>query len=185
MIFPIPSALFCSSLFHKEVAQVSTSKKMMRSQQTVLKAAAKTVLNQKLDILRTISQQDYTHFHAPVFNASVGGHIRHSIDHFSILLSQDFTSSAPSIIDYDVRDRQTDIETNRESALMKTSELIDQLDNLFDSYSEMLSIPLSVRFIGDATTGHTYCAPTSLAREVSFVAHHGIHHLGNEREGVL
>ena len=50
---------------------------MLQSQQSVLKAAVKTVLDQKLNILRTISQQDYVHFHAPVFNASVGGHIRH------------------------------------------------------------------------------------------------------------
>lgn len=81
-----------------------------------------------------------------------------------------------------MRDRNTDIETNKDSALLKTSELLTQVEHLFDKSSpNLLHTPLTVRFVGDAVSGETYSAPTSLAREVSFVAHHGIHHLGKRK----
>mmetsp|Transcript_23082 Transcript_23082/g.39040 ORF Transcript_23082/g.39040 Transcript_23082/m.39040 type:complete len:191 (+) Transcript_23082:150-722(+) len=153
---------------------------MLKAQQSVLKAAAKTVLDQKLNILRAVSQQDYVHVHTPHFNASVGGHIRHSLDHFSILLSRDFAAASPlDVVDYDIRDRNTDIETNKDSAIAKTCALLTTLDDMFASPSaaQLMATPLTVRFVGDAASGETYSAPTSLAREMSFVAHHGIHHL--------
>ena len=152
---------------------------MIRTQQKVLQVAARTILEQKVNILKTISQKDYVLFHEDRFKATVGGHMRHSLDHYSALLSHDFSGEVIPVIDYDVRDRQTDVETNRESALGKTTEMIARLADLFDSSPQLLSSPLTVRFIGDAVTGETYNVPTSLAREVSFVAHHGIHHLGN------
>jgi hypothetical protein len=161
---------------------------MRPAQQRVLHAAAKTVLHQKLNILKTVTQQHYTHSLTPLFNASVGGHIRHSLDHYSALLSHDYTAGAHAhasdsvvpVIDYDVRDRQTDIETNKASAVVRTNELLQRLDDLFSTTcaEDLLATPLSVRFVGDSLSGDTYCVPTTLGREVSFVAHHGIHHLG-------
>jgi hypothetical protein len=41
--------------------------------------------------------------------------------------------------------------------------------------------PVTVEFMGNPGTGDTYALPSNLGREISFVAHHGVHHLATVR----
>ena len=71
------------------------------------------VLNQLRDLLRSMTDDQYTAKPGGVISSSVGGHVRHCLDHVDSLLAgidQDEMS-------YDDRKRDTDVETCRSAAL--------------------------------------------------------------------
>jgi hypothetical protein len=108
--------------------------------------------------------------------ATIGQHLRHSLTH--IRKVTDRVGDSSSVIDYDVRSRGTQVETNALSAAEEVASLIETTTQFY-SETDMLS-PLSVQFMFGAGSGpHSpeyFVIPSSLARELTFVAHHAIHH---------
>src|SRR6516165_7692279 len=70
-------------------------------------------------LLIEVSDEDYTRKVAVAFNASIGGHYRHCLDHFRSLLD----SAAQGDLNYDHRERGTLVEHDRFAALNATREL--------------------------------------------------------------
>jgi len=71
--------------------------------------AAIETLRQGEAFLAEISEENYTRKVPAVFNASVGGHYRHCLDHFRNLLA----AAGSGELNYDHRERGTMVETNR------------------------------------------------------------------------
>ena len=67
-------------------------------------------LQQGETLLNGISDEDYTRRVPVAFNACIGGHYRHCLDHFSQRGSE---AAAGGDLNYDHRERGTPIETNR------------------------------------------------------------------------
>lgn len=137
-------------------------------------------IDQKLWVLNSVRQSDYMRGHGAPYYGSVGGHMRHSLDHFSILLEtvqRDDKTNSESIICYDERDRNTDIESNKEAALQRVQLLATDLQRIFACGDDVLRGALTARFLGDCATGETYDLETNFLRELSFVCHHATHHL--------
>src|ERR1041385_476157 len=89
-------------------------------------AAAIDILTQGEDLLRSLSAENYTRRVPVVFNAAIGGHYRHCLDHFtSLLLALDADE-----VDYDHRKRDPRIETQPEFALALTAEMHRTLEQL-------------------------------------------------------
>lgn len=130
------------------------------------------VLGRSLHELRTVlsamSDPQYRQRPVGAIDSSIGGHVRHCLDHFRALLRGVETGR----INYDQRDRGTPIETDRRAALHAINDLSRRLDQ-FDA--ALLDRPIRVTLMLD--DGVTVVdAASSAAREAAFVLSHTIHH---------
>jgi hypothetical protein len=89
-----------------------------------LQQAALTILDQGKQLLSLVPGPAYVQPSALVFNASIGGHYRHCLDHFGSFL----TGLARGVIDYDQRKRDPAIERDRDAARSLTRNLRDRLE---------------------------------------------------------
>jgi len=121
-------------------------------------------------LLESITDEQYKTPVDNTFNASIGGHYRHCIEHFETLLQTKIGEE----INYDARPRNITLETSREYALEHTRSLIRGLSES-SRESELQSTILvrcKVSYQGDTSP----VAPASFARELMYVIVHAIHH---------
>lgn len=130
----------------------------------------KNVLKDKSVILSKISSADYIQKHPMIYNASVGQHVRHILDHFSALVSS--TTNDNGVADYDSRQRNTAIETSV-SAAREKMELIEKEIDLIN-FADIRNI--KAQFMIDKD-GNTISIDSNFERELSFCAHHALHHM--------
>jgi len=131
-------------------------------------APLRAVLDQVDDVLAVLDQDQYVQNPVGPFNSSVGGHIRHCLDHLEALIG-----GAPGgFIDYDKRQRGTSIEHNRNAAAR-------EVDRLQDALRELEGRPIHEELIvclmlsGEGPAIHWQ---STLGREIAFVLSHTIHH---------
>lgn len=126
-------------------------------------------LAQGESLLAQVSDQDYTRKVPVAFNASIGGHYRHCLDHFRSLLD----SAMDGDLNYDHRERGTLIESDRFAALNATRELregYERLDPIFLRRS--LAVTCKTSF---ATSG-SQASPSIVGREIMYSVAHAVHH---------
>jgi hypothetical protein len=132
-------------------------------------AAAIEILSQGEDLLRSLSAENYTCRVPVVFNAAIGGHYRHCLDHFtSLLLALDADE-----VDYDHRKRDPRIETQSEFALALTVEMRRTLEQLAP---ETLRVEVKARCEVSYSHGNSPVTRSTLARELVYCIAHAIHH---------
>ncbi len=121
------------------------------------------VLRQGLALLDQIDDRLYVGVSKPLFNYGVGSHFRHSLDSYQCFLSGVKTGR----IDYDQRERDALIESNRVRARARIELTIEQLERetLTDSSSELQSRQDSPHWTA-----------SSVQRELQFLLSHTIHH---------
>lgn len=125
-------------------------------------------LQQLADVLEAASDEQYVMRPVGVVDSSLGGHVRHCLDHFAALLR----GATAGYIDYDDRERGTPLESCRAAALAAIRTFQERVARLNDA---MLERPIRLRAIvsGD---GLAVEAASSLGRELVFVLSHTIHH---------
>jgi uncharacterized damage-inducible protein DinB len=133
---------------------------------TKILTAATATLRQLADTIGAMSDADYA---APgALGASIGQHVRHTLDHFRTL-----ADATPGVdtLDYDRRERGVPVETSREIALSEIDRICDTLADT----AETLDRPCTVRatICGQGTEADLL---STRARELWFVTHHAIHH---------
>src|SRR5277367_5717342 len=106
------------------------TKKSMNTKSTnedreLIRAVIET-LQQGETLLTEMSDDIYTHKVPGAFNASIGGHYRHCLDHFCNL----FAAAATGDLNYDHRERDTLVENDRFAALNATRELRESYEKL-------------------------------------------------------
>ena len=103
------------------------------------------------------------------FNASIGGHYRHCLDHFRTVLQ----AAGGGDLNYDQRERGTAIETDCAAALLATRQLREafaKLDPL------CLARPLAVTCQTSKGMAGSQTADSSLGREIMYAVSHAVHH---------
>jgi hypothetical protein len=135
---------------------------------------AKVVLSQKESVLRAVSKEDYTRKHPQFLGSSVGGHVRHSLDHFSRILFCKGGASGIPIVEYDTRQRDTDIETDSAEALKEVQRQMVEIENVITKESES---PVFVEHMCDPNTGEHCRMASTFGRELMFASHHALHHM--------
>ena len=127
-------------------------------------------------IFNDLTDDQYTNIHEPYFSASIGKHFRHILDHYFCF----FAGLEAGHIDYDLRERDPSIETQREYTLSKIQEIIAQLNVLKQSYSqtpvEKSKTNLRVSLSSSTDTQQARQAESSLIRELIFLQGHTTHH---------
>lgn len=127
------------------------------------------VLNQGESLLSEIEDDTYVRRLPGAFNASIGGHYRHCLDHFRSLLD----SAAGGDLNYDHRERGTLVETDRFAALNATRELRSAYQGFAaTSLRRQLNVTCKTSYgaIGSQT------ALSSVGREIMYAVAHAVHH---------
>jgi len=132
--------------------------------QSVLEALA-----QGESLLAQIRDGDYTRKVPVAFNASIGGHYRHCLDHFRSLLD----SAMDGDLNYDHRERDTLIEKDRFAALNATRELREGYERLDPAF---LMRALAVTCKTSYSTSGSQVSPSTIGREIMYSVAHAVHH---------
>jgi len=127
------------------------------------------ILTQGEDLLRALKPESYTRKVPAVFNASIGGHYRHCLDHFtSLILALDADE-----VDYDHRKRDPRIETQPDFARALTADIRCTLEQLMP---DSLCTEVKARCEVSYTHGNSPVTRSTLARELVYCIAHAIHH---------
>ena len=126
-------------------------------------------LDQGETLLQEIDDESYVRKLSAAFNASIGGHYRHCLDHFRSLLD----TAMHGDLNYDHRERGTLIENDRFAALNATRavrEGYEQLDPLFLRRKLMVTCKTSYSAPGSQVSSST------VGREIMYSVAHAVHH---------
>jgi uncharacterized damage-inducible protein DinB len=120
------------------------------------------------EVLRDVTDEQYRQKPVGHASGSIGGHVRHCLDHVDALLG----GVAHGAIDYDRRLRGTEVETNRLAAL---ESLVRQEQSLLavPRGSEGRRLRLSTMI---AAALPPVDVSTTVGRELAFVFSHTVHH---------
>ena len=126
------------------------------------------LLHQLFDLVESLSNEEYARKPVGVVQSSVGGHVRHNLDHVEALLR----GLRGGEVNYDHRDRGTDVERDRLSALAEILRLEVELTD-FPWHAVPHLVKLTALVAPDRPPVTTL---TSAERELAFVVSHTIHH---------
>lgn len=117
------------------------------------------LLESGLQLLSVCNAQDYTAIHSG-HSASIGAHFRHIFEHYEC-----FFSAKNTEVLYHLRKRNSSLETDLQRAILKCNELIAAIKTTDNNFA------LSVY-----DEGSNEGAPSSVCRELLFLASHTVHH---------
>jgi hypothetical protein len=127
------------------------------------------IMRELRELLAGLSSEQYSARAGDLFaNSTIGGHVRHCLDHARTLVDGWRTG----IVDYDHRARGTHIETDLTAADAELGRLIASVQRLANLNADD-SIGVSVMPTRD---GASITLSSTLARELAFVLSHTIHH---------
>ena len=142
---------------------------MIPEHSRVLIQAVIETLNQGETLLTEIDDEAYARKLPAAFNASIGGHYRHCLDHFRSLLD----GADANELNYDHRERGTLIENDRFAALNATRALRQGYEQLG---SNCLDRRLNVTCKTSYGTSSSQVSSSTIAREIMYVVAHAVHH---------
>ena len=131
-----------------------------------LVAANISCLDQGLAFLGNLEAGLYSRSCPELFNSTMGGHIRHNLDHYSAFLE----GYAAGSVNYDARRRDSEVECDPEVAIRQIREIKNQLNKISEEEDDRL-----IRTRMD-DGGDSKWSQTSLRRELQFLLSHTIHH---------
>lgn len=110
----------------------------------------------------------YTRPHPAVLGSSLGGHFRHALDHFRNLVA----GTEHGDVDYDLRQRQTPVETDPQAAASEALAIARRLEGHAGTDRDLvLSVRQRLRPDELAQPVHS-----TFGRELAFCVSHAIHH---------
>eukprot|EP00563_Minutocellus_polymorphus_P001440 CAMPEP_0181035756 /NCGR_PEP_ID=MMETSP1070-20121207/8489_1 /TAXON_ID=265543 /ORGANISM="Minutocellus polymorphus, Strain NH13" /LENGTH=223 /DNA_ID=CAMNT_0023113329 /DNA_START=155 /DNA_END=826 /DNA_ORIENTATION=- len=140
-----------------------------------------------------------------IVGATIGQHFRHSMDHMELAVlvasarcneamsvpSSDYKQAEPAEIHYDLRVRGGTLEKDMEESRKRMVSVVDVLDEISNAVassdtnanvteelaSHIIHSPVHAQFYLTADEGEESKLPSTVGRELGFVAHHAIHHM--------
>lgn len=131
-------------------------------------SAINVILQQGIELLGSITTEQYIQPHPFANNASIGKHYRHCLEHFEPLFQ-----TGEDLIDYDARKRDPLIETNLMAAVDRTHQIISLCDQLT---TKRLDQEVRVRCKVAYSDADEPEVKSTLAREWMYGIAHAIHH---------
>lgn len=127
------------------------------------------IIEQALSYLESVSEEDYTAIMSPNFISSAGSHMRHIIDHYQAII----IGINNDLIDYDVRERGSNIESSPVLAMNKLNEIGKWIRTLSEN---QLNTDILVVNEVSVSNKKVQQVKSSVARELMFASSHAIHH---------
>ncbi len=134
-----------------------------------LSEAVTEILQQGLELLAAVDDRDYVASSAGPFDASIGEHYRHVLEHFSVLAG----SLRVGSVNYDSRRRDRQIEHDRGYATKQTMAIVARFKGLSD---EAVGGECEVLYQIGYGQVRQVGMRSSVAREVVFAVSHAVHH---------
>jgi len=131
--------------------------------------SAVEILIQGENLLGELENDNYTTRLPAAFNASIGGHYRHCLDHFRSLLDAAHSGD----LNYDHRERGTLVENDRFAALNTTRDLRTTLQALSP---ECLARKLNVTCKTSYSDSGSQVSASTVGREIMYAVAHAVHH---------
>jgi len=128
---------------------------------------ASDYLRQGQRLIARLDDSAYCEPLPPLSRSSVGAHVRHTLDHFTSLLH----GVADGVVDYDRRERDTQIERDRASAVAAIRELERALAEAQLRSDRDLSV-----LVDSGERGPRATSRSTLQRELQFCIAHTVHH---------
>lgn len=124
-------------------------------------------LEQLETIIRSVTPTDYS---TPVKMGAynIGRHVRHITDHYLALKK----GVSKGLVDYDLRNRDSDVETNSHNALQLIDVIKDWLVN--DLYSDQV---VSIKTEVTLYETNSLTISSTLQRELIYLVNHTVHHV--------
>lgn len=152
-------------------------------------------LRQGAALLRAMSDEDFLRVRPPLYASNVGAHVRHVLDHYRQFLD----GVVARAVDYDQRQRDATLETDRRCAIATLEALCRELRALADPAAKhpgeaVLDVRMKTGVTAHtATPPHTHVANidapgigagdgggavarSTIARELQFLVSHTVHH---------
>ena len=127
------------------------------------------IIEQGKGYLDNVSKEDYTSIISPNFVSSAGSHIRHILDHYDAII----LGLKNELIDYDKRERGSQVELSPELAIAKFNEIVHWLKSLT---AETLNRQITLATEVSVTHKDIQKVLTTVARELIFASSHAVHH---------
>ncbi len=125
-------------------------------------------LQQGLDLIASLDDRAYAEPAAVYPGSGIGSHFRHCTDHYERFLA----GLAGGRVDYDQRDRNPAIESDRNVAMNTIRTIIGQLEAAAGEDK-----PLDVKMdCGDESDEAGWWSRSSARRELQFLVSHTVHH---------
>ena len=127
-----------------------------------------SLLDDLASVVMRLDSETFTSRPRPNVSGSIGGHVRHVLDHVTAFVE----AGSRGMLNYDRRQRGTDVEADPAAALSRICTLHGGLERLAE---RDLDDPLRVvaQFGEDGSTLATW---STIGRELAFVMSHTIHH---------
>lgn len=130
-----------------------------------------TFLRQGIDLLENLADNIYRNNHHDYFQSGIGKHFRHVLDHYI-----GFSTSENRRIDYDHRERDYRLETDRYYAMEIADEMIKYLENITHSPLSLTTVVEVKCNEGCDNNGDSLWSASTIKRELGFLISHTIHH---------
>jgi uncharacterized damage-inducible protein DinB len=127
-------------------------------------------LEQGISLLSSITDDQYSFNNGKYFRSGIGRHFRHIIEHYTSLING-YTEK----INYDLRDRDLKLETNRKLAISKLRNIIDSVE-FFESNFELIDKKIEVKSNEGSGKLDTPWSVSTVRRELQFLISHTVHH---------
>jgi len=135
--------------------------------------STKTALQQIVRVVEMIQNTNTIKKNYLYSECNIGKHIRHICDHF-LALKQGISTH---LVDYNIRNRGTEIEINCDVAMMQLQELIDWLD-LCENKTIGIDLNQDIQVYSEIDCSQTQNMTfrSNIAREFLYLINHTIHH---------
>ena len=128
------------------------------------------LLDQQKTLLSALTKEEYIYI-CPTMKASIGGHVRHTLDHILPPLTA-ATGLTAANIHYDKGSRDTLVESDVFKALDTITSAQERVSKV---RQDRLPRSIAVHFMLTSDGKETEFQST-IGRELAFAVHHGIHH---------
>lgn len=125
-------------------------------------------LEQARALVASLSREQFTHTHPPLYKNGLGPHLRHCLDHYELFS----TGLAKGMVDYDQRQRRETQQAEPEAMLTWIGEQSGLLRNLC---VDDLATPLKVKMDCGSEMSDPW-SDSSVLRELQFLISHTVHH---------
>lgn len=139
-----------------------------------LAKACGSIISQLTHLVNQLTEQDFVKPVASLGGSSIGQHLRHTLEFF-ICLEQGFSCG---IINYDKREHDKLIETDKEMALAT----LNRIQMFVNNQQANASLVLEVGY--DLNQDDVVTVETNYLRELTYNIEHAVHHMAIMKIGV-
>ena len=132
-----------------------------------LRNSALAVLSQLLTVIKQLKPGEYNAPLSLLSENSIGKHVRHILEFFDLLINV----NGQNVINYDNRNHDLLLESNKDLCIQKIDNLISSLEKLKEDENIYLEVSYSTFEIKPVMVN------TSINRELAYNIEHAIHHM--------